>query len=591
VIRTVLRELNRCAPGGTACLAVVVLAAAALPAALAYWCGVLADRLLGAAGGGWHNRGVMPALAALGGLFLLQQWLAPAALALAEHLGRRLNRAVCDRVMAAVQRPTGVAHLDDPRTTELLSAVDSGAGGGIRDAVVGVVSLGIVRGGAAVSGLVLFGYRWWLAGCLLAAYCYATLRVSRSYRQALGSVMTTPQRARRAVYLKELLSTAAAAKEIRIFGIADWLLDRYRDEWRRAIVDIRGERTGVARTGLVSAGVVLVAQLATFGLLAADLGSGALSAAEFTMFAVAATGLAGLGTVTPDLVNISVGATVLANVRELSEHTGRDTPSTGVRVVPPDGPITFEGVGFRYPGSTTWTLRGVDLTIQAGSATAVVGVNGAGKTTLVKLLCGLYEPTEGRILVDGTPLSDLDRRAWQRRCPALFQQWIRWDGSVRDNVLVGAAGRVVEDHATDRAARAGGLDEMLPSMPAGWSTVLGRQFGGQDLSGGQWQRIGLARAMVAASCGAHVLVLDEPTSALDVNGEAALFDRLLDVAGGKTVLLVSHRFSTVRRADRIVVLDGGRVVEDGDHDALIRLGGRYATMFSRQAARFTGPTA
>jgi ATP-binding cassette subfamily B protein len=253
--------------------------------------------------------------------------------------------------------------------------------------------------------------------------------------------------------------------------------------------------------------------------------------------------------------------------------------------------IRFEALSFRYPDRAVDVFSELDLTIPAGRSLAIVGDNGAGKTTLIKLLARLYEPTSGRLTVDGVGLDEYDPRSWQRRIAAIFQDFVRYPLSAADNVGLGAIERL-EDRAmlVDAARRAGALD-LIERLPRGWETVLSRQFtDGADLSGGEWQRVALARALFAATGGAGVLVLDEPTAHLDVRAEAEFYDRFFDLTHGLTTIVISHRFSTVRRADRIVVLDQGRVVEDGTHDGLIAAGGRYATMFRLQAARFVdGP--
>ncbi|MDQ4069924.1 MAG: ATP-binding cassette domain-containing protein, partial [Actinomycetota bacterium] len=233
-------------------------------------------------------------------------------------------------------------------------------------------------------------------------------------------------------------------------------------------------------------------------------------------------------------------------------------------------------------------LSGVTLELPAGQAIALVGPNGTGKTTLVKLLAGLYEPDRGRIVVDGTDLADLDLAAWRKRLAVIFQDFERYELPARDNVGFGALPLRDDELALARAVRLAGASSIVDRLPAGLGTVLSRRYpGGADLSGGEWQKIALARALLAVQGGARVLVLDEPTANLDVRAEAELFDDLLEVTASCTTVLVSHRFSTVRRADLIYVLEpGGRVVESGSHDELVALDGRYAELFSLQAARF-----
>jgi ATP-binding cassette subfamily B protein len=216
-----------------------------------------------------------------------------------------------------------------------------------------------------------------------------------------------------------------------------------------------------------------------------------------------------------------------------------------------------------------------------------VGANGAGKTTLVKLLCRLYDPEVGTICVDGADLRGLDPRAWQRNVAAIFQHFTRFELPVRDNIAFGARQRSDDLGALEAAARRADVLDRIRTLPQGWATPLARHLtGGGELSGGEWQRVALARALLAAGAGARVLVLDEPTANLDVRAETAFYDRFLELTAGLTTILVSHRFSTVRRADLICVLEDGRVAELGTHDDLVARGGSYARMFALQAAQF-----
>jgi ABC-type multidrug transport system fused ATPase/permease subunit len=243
----------------------------------------------------------------------------------------------------------------------------------------------------------------------------------------------------------------------------------------------------------------------------------------------------------------------------------------------PGREIRFRGVGFAYPGGGE-VLKDFDLTIPAGSALAIVGQNGAGKTTLAKLLCRLYDPQAGTIEIDGVDLRELDVRSWRAGLAAVFQDFIRFEMTLRDNVApAGAPDDEVRDALRDAGAE--GLARL--------DTVLARGYAdGTDLSGGQWQRVALARALCAVRLGAGLVLLDEPTAQLDVRGEAEIFDRILAATRHCTTILISHRFSTVRHADRICVLEKGRVVELGTHDELMAIGGRYRTMFDLQAQRF-----
>ena len=254
-----------------------------------------------------------------------------------------------------------------------------------------------------------------------------------------------------------------------------------------------------------------------------------------------------------------------------------DRPADGLPAVG----IRFRDVGFGYPRSGRQVFEGLDLSIPAGASLAIVGQNGAGKTTLAKLLCRLYDPTSGRIEVDGTDLREIDVTAWRSRVAAVFQDFLRLELSLRDNVAPGGA--------PDEDVRAALADAGADGL-ADLDTPLSKQYaGGVDLSGGQWQRVALARALCAVRRGAGLVLLDEPTAQLDVRGEAAIFDRVLRATRDVTTVLVSHRFSTVRKADRICVVERGRVVEIGSHEELMAARGRYRTMFDLQAERFADP--
>jgi ATP-binding cassette subfamily B protein len=258
--------------------------------------------------------------------------------------------------------------------------------------------------------------------------------------------------------------------------------------------------------------------------------------------------------------------------------------------------IRFEGVSFTYPGTDRKVLDRLDLDITAGTSIALVGENGAGKTTLIKLLCRFYDPTEGRITVDGVDIKTLDLDDYRSRLAVIFQDFVHYNLPARDNVGFGAlesagdtaAGKPHDNIAAlEEAASRVGILEMVEALPDGWDTTLAREFGGVDLSGGEWQRVALARAMMAqAGRNSDLLVLDEPTASLDVRIENELYGHFAELSRGKTTLLVSHRFSTVRMAGRIVLLAGGRVVEDGSHEELIAAGGRYAELYEVQASHY-----
>jgi ATP-binding cassette subfamily B protein len=251
------------------------------------------------------------------------------------------------------------------------------------------------------------------------------------------------------------------------------------------------------------------------------------------------------------------------------------------------GEIRFENVGFVYPGSETRALDDLSFTIAAGETLAVVGRNGAGKTTLFKLICRLYDPTEGRILIDGIDIREFEPADLRRQIGAMFQDYVDYQATAAENIGLGNVPEIADRDEVVRASKQAGSDELIAQLPEGYDTALGKWFdAGVNLSGGEWQKVALARAFMRED--ARVLLLDEPTSALDAQAEYDLFERLRSLTQGRTAVYISHRFSTVRRADRIIFLEHGRLAEEGTHEELMRLGGRYARLFRMQAAAYTG---
>jgi ATP-binding cassette subfamily B protein len=371
-----------------------------------------------------------------------------------------------------------------------------------------------------------------------------------------------------------------------MFGLADWTVDRFTAR-RRRLFDLQQAATRLRERPLALCMlVVTAANVVVFTSLALSATDGRLSLGQVVVYAQVAVGTSliafgGLnwaldGAAAPVAAVLRLAGTT-ATVGALSR--GGEQPATGM----PAHEIRLRGVRFAYPRAGRPVFDGLDLTIPAGSSLAIVGVNGAGKTTLAKLLCRLYDPQAGVIEVDGVDLRDLDVAAWRSRVTAVFQDFVHFELPLRDNVAPAGASDA-DITAALAAAGAKGL--------AGLDTALSKQYdGGVDLSGGQWQRIALARALCAVRQGSGLVLLDEPTAQLDVRGEAVIFERVLEATRGTTTILVSHRFSTVRHADRICVVEHGRVVEMGSHDELMGARGRYRTMFDLQAERFGDPVA
>jgi ABC-type multidrug transport system fused ATPase/permease subunit len=431
------------------------------------------------------------------------------------------------------------------------------------------------------SAIVLFGFRWWapfvLAGAWLSTHWL--LRESAVWRDR-----NTPEvRAahRDAEYAYGIAVNPPAAKELRMFGLAGWTIERFLAR-RKLMHELQYRATRLReRSVLASLLIVVAANALVFGALAAA-AAGGLGLGAVAVFAQAAVGtsMIAFGGLNWSLDGASAPVAAALRLKEAMSPAGTLARTAHPRPADniPRGQIRFRDVTFAYPSSGEPVLRNFDLTIPAGSSLAIVGRNGSGKTTLAKLLCRLYDPQSGAIEIDGTDLREFDLTGWRRRVAAVFQDFTRFELSMRDNVaLAGAADSTI----ASALAAAGG------AHLAGLDTVLARGYpGGTDLSGGQWQRVALARALCALATGAGVVLLDEPTAQLDVRGEAEIFDRILTATRGRTTILVSHRFSTVRHAERICVVEHGQVVELGSHDELMALGGRYREMFDLQARPF-----
>jgi ATP-binding cassette subfamily B protein len=250
------------------------------------------------------------------------------------------------------------------------------------------------------------------------------------------------------------------------------------------------------------------------------------------------------------------------------------------------GEIRFDNVTFAYPGADKAALTNLSFTIKAGETLAVVGRNGAGKTTLFKLICRLYDPVEGRILIDGIDIRDFEPRQLREQIGGMFQDYVDYQATASENIGLGNVPQIGDRESIVEASERAGADDLIANLPDGYDTALGKWFdAGVNLSGGEWQKVALARAFMRD---AKILLLDEPTSALDAQAEYDLFERLHSLTKGRTAVYISHRFSTVRRADRIIFLEHGQLVEEGTHEELMRLDGRYARLFRMQAAAYTG---
>jgi ATP-binding cassette, subfamily B, bacterial len=520
----------------------------------------------------------------MGVIFVSLQVLPPIHQAVGALLGSRLAEWLYDQLAAACVRPPGMGHLEDPKLTNDLSMArdfDLGITGPPLFISMDFIASGMVEMIAGLaSAVVLAAYAWWAPILLVGAWLatHWLLRESGVWKDRNTEEVRRAQR--HADYAYQLAVEPGPAKELRLFGLAGWVMDRFREQ-RLRLFELRWRATRLRERPVVwSLLLVAAANLFVFWSMADAAVGGALSLDRAATYATAAIAISmiAFGGFSWALDGAAAPVAAVLRLEEAMAPAGALARGNRAAAGMPAREIRFRDVTFAYPSGGSPVLEGFDLTIPAGSSLAIVGQNGAGKTTLAKLLCRLYDPQAGAVEVDGVDLRELDLGAWRSRVAAVFQDFIRFELPMRDNVApAGAPDEIIREALADAAAA--GLADL--------DTVLARGYeGGTDLSGGQWQRVALARALCAVRMGAGVVLLDEPTAQLDVRGEAEIFDRILEATRRATTILISHRFSTVRHADRICVLEGGRVVELGSHDELMAAGGRYRTMFDLQASRF-----
>ena len=550
-----------------------------LPAAFAIAMGVLIGAVQ-------HGHSLAVPLTAVGFVFVLLQVLNPIHTAISANLGDRTAAWLYDQLTDACVEPPGMGHLEDPELTNDLQVArdfDLGMTGPPLSISMEFIATGLVEmiGGLA-SAAVLFAYRWW-APILLAGAWFAThwlLKESGIWRDRNTAEVRAAQRD--ADYAYRLAVDPPAAKELRMFGLVGWTIDRFVAR-RTRLHELQYEATKMREQSVLSSlAIVAVANVIVFWSLASAVLAGHLQLGAVVVFAQAAIGtsMIAFGGLNWALDGSAAPVAAVLRLKPAMGPAGALTSGERDASGLPAREIRFRDLTFGYPTTDAPpVLHGFDLTIPAGSSLAIVGQNGAGKTTLAKLLCRLYDPQSGAIEVDGIDIRELDLASWRRRVTAVFQDFVKFELPLRDNVAPAGA---PDDEAVLVALAEAGATGLAPL-----DTVLAKGYpGGTDLSGGQWQRVALARALCAVQLGAGVVLLDEPTAQLDVRGEAEIFDRILAATRQCTTILISHRFSTVRHADRICVLEHGAVVELGTHDELISLGGRYRTMFNLQAQRF-----
>lgn len=396
----------------------------------------------------------------------------------------------------------------------------------------------------------------------------------------------TPER-REIEYLRQIGASAETAKEVKLFGLGDYLIGRFRTLAHQIFIENRRVAILRASWGALFTGLASLAYYLAYGYIVWRTITGAFTLGDLAFLSGSFLRLNGL------FQRILLGFTQIAG-QSLYLDDLFSFFEIEPTVLPPANPqkfpapiksaIKFENVGFRYPETENWVVRNLSFTLAAGDTLALVGENGAGKTTIAKLLTRLYDPTEGRITVDGIDLKEMDPKDIHAHVGVIFQDFIRYSFTARDNIGVGRIEAREDQERIDLAAEQSLADSVIAKLPKGYDQQLGRLFKkGRDLSGGEWQKVAIARAYMRD---AELIILDEPTAALDAKAEAEVFARFKNLAHGKSAVIISHRFSTVRMADRILVLDNGAILEAGTHEELLARKGRYAELFELQAAGY-----
>ena len=588
----------RSSPGGTVALGVLTVVAAALPPLVAWVGKLIIDAVLAAhaaAPGPARDAAVRHAarwvgleLGAVTAIALCERALGLVRQLVGSRLGIDVNVAILEKALQLDLR-----HFEDAEFYDKLTRARREASSRPLSLIQGNFQL--LRNALTLAGYIalLVGFSGWMVLALLAATVPAFVAEARFSGAAFRLRNWRSPDSRRLNYLEYVMANDEHAKEVKLFGLGPLLLGRYRGLAERFYAEDKALAT---RRAIWAFALSLVSTLVFYGcyaLIVVATARGGLSLGSMTLYLAAfRQGQQSFQSILTAVGGMYEDTLYMSNLFEFLEIPVGVAATEPVALVPAapaavlaEEGIRFEGVGFRYPDAATWALRGVDLFLPKGQSLALVGENGAGKTTFIKLLAGLYRPTEGRVLLDGRDLKDWGDEELRKRIGVIFQDFNQYQLLLRENVAFGSVDHLGDELRVTRAVDQGGARELVRGLPGGLETQLGRWFkAGTELSGGQWQKVALARAFMREE--ADILILDEPTAALDAEAEHAVFERFRQLTAGRTAILISHRFPTVRMADRILVLEGGRVTEDGTHADLLAAGARYATLFKLQASGY-----
>ena len=571
----------------TVILAVVTVLAGVLPAAIAYVGALIIDAVVAAArlfqeSGAAHYREVLALVAAEGLLVAAlaggQRALSACQSLLRAQLGQRVNVMILEKALQLE-----LAQFEDSEFYDKLTRARREASS--RPLSLVVRTFGLAQNGVSLVsyGVLLAQFSPWAVLVLVLAGLPAFLAEAKFSGDAFRLFRWRSPETRMQMYLETVLAREDHAKEVQLFGLGPRLLDRYRKIFAKLYREDRNLTLRRDGWGFVLGLVGTLTLYGAYGWVAVTAILGQITLGQMTMYIMLFR--QGQSAVSASLS--AIGGMYEDNLYLSTLYEFLETPVPIRRLAAVEGPdavdgIRFENVSFTYPGAEAPALRDIDLHIRPGESLALVGENGSGKTTLIKLLARLYTPTAGRILLDGLDLADWDETALRRRIGVIFQDFARYQLKVGENIGAGDVRHFEDEARWSEAAELGMALPFIESLPERFDTQLGKWFkDGRELSGGQWQKIALARAFMRS--GADILVLDEPTAAMDAAAEATIFEHFRGLTQNRIAVLISHRFSTVRMADQIVVIDGGRIIERGSHAELMALDGHYARLFSLQA--------
>jgi len=435
-------------------------------------------------------------------------------------------------------------------------------------------------------GVLLVQFSPWAVAVLLVAGLPAFFAETRFSGEAFRLFRWRSPETRMQLYLETVLAREDNVKEVKLFGLGPLLLDRYRDIFHRLYKADRSLAIRRDGWGFVLGLIGTLALYGAYAWIAVAAVASRITLGQMTMYLMLfRQGQSAVSAILSAIGGMYEDNLYLSTLYEFLETPVKTTDASKARGPQPDDGIRFEGVSFTYPGASQSALMDIDLHIRPGESLALVGENGSGKTTLIKLLTRLYRPEQGRILLDGMDLNDWQENALRQRIGVIFQDFSRYQFLVGENIGVGDVRYFEDEERWREAAGKGMADAIIEGLPAGYNTQLGKWFkDGQELSGGEWQKIALSRAFMRAD--ADILVLDEPTASMDAAAEAKIFEHFRRLTQNRIAILISHRFSTVRMASQIVVIENGRIIERGSHENLVKLDGHYARLFALQAAGY-----